>query len=57
MGYHNGFGFSTSCDQENEALLRDDREIDKLAFATAATVTALVTVVLASQKLPAASIH
>ena len=57
MDYSNGFGFPTFCDQENEDLLRGAREIDKLAFATATTITALIPILISVQKLPTTSIH
>ncbi|KAH8714033.1 hypothetical protein GQ44DRAFT_776045 [Phaeosphaeriaceae sp. PMI808] len=53
----NGFGFPTFCDQENEDLLHRSREIDKLAFATATTIIALIPVLISAQRLPTASIH
>jgi hypothetical protein len=57
MEYHNGFGFPTFCEQENEDLLRRTREIDKLAFATATTIISLIPVLISVQRLPTASIH
>lgn len=57
MNYSTGFGFPTFCDQENEDLLRGAREIDKLAFATATTITALIPILISVQKLSTTSIH
>jgi hypothetical protein len=57
MDYFNGFGFPTICDQENENILRGTREIDKLAFGTATTITALIPILISVQRLPTTSIH